>query len=397
MKKRESCCLAARNMIECSWMAIILTILPESARLYTGTLSGIRRRLGSDYELKTVDYFIDAPTLCHLIDFWNPAGCIVAAAQGIDASITRAFGKTPVVYLDRSPFMRGNFLDVMQDYEENGRIAARELIQADLDDYAFVGTMNPTNWSKARGVSFARSVRLQRKTCHVFSMETFAEDWHMRLERWLMSLPKPVGIFTANDITALAVHEILTRNHIAIPDEAELLGIDNIVSTCEMAVPNISSIASDFEQGGWECADLLIERLSNPKMRKAMRTYPSLGVIRRASTHCRGGFSQQVLVAVNTIRARACEGITVDDIAASMNCSRRIAEMRFRIGTGKTIKEALTTTRMDRASVLLRDRSLSIGEISTMCGYGTENAMRIAFRKHFGMTLSEWRRKIRYN
>lgn len=378
-------------MIECFQMSIVLTFLPESARLYTGTLSGIRRRLGSDYELKTVDRGVDAPTLRQLIDFWRPAGCIVAAAQGIDPSITHAFGKTPVVYLDRSPFICGNFLDVMQDYEENGRIAARELIQPGLDNYAFVDSMNQANWSKARGMSFAKSVQLQKKTCHVFDIETSGGNWHKRLECWLTSLPKPVGIFTANDITALAVHEVLTRNHIAIPDEASLLGIDNIVSTCESAVPNISSIASDFEQGGWLCADLLLERIAKPHMRKALRKYPTLGVVTRASTCKTHGFNRQILRAINVIRARACDGLTVGDVAADMGCSRRMAEIKFRQALRMTVKDIITDTRLARATVLLKDRSMPLASIAAACGYGTENAFRIAFKKKFGLTLSKGR------
>ena len=380
-------------MVKCAAMSVILTFLPEAARLYTGTLAGIRRRLGSEHELKTVDYRVDAPTLKKLVAFWRPSGCIMASWSGMDDSILRAFGKTPVVYLDRSPFTKGRFLDVVQDYGENGEIAARELIQTNVDNYAFVGTRTPCNWSDRRGESFSRSIQLQGKVCHVFGGSSSEGDWHGGVERWLLALPKPVGIFAANDLTACMVHEILTRNRIPIPEEASLLGIDNVVDTCESVVPNISSIACDFEQGGWECADLLLERLANPQIRKAMRKYPSLGVIHRASSRWRRGYSQQVLAAVNTIRARACDNIAVDDIATSMGCSRRIAEMRFRRETGGTIKDAITTVRLERAKVLLRDRSLSPGSISRMCGYGTENALRIAFKKKFGLSLRQWRKK----
>ncbi len=372
-------------------MSVILTFLPEAARLYTSTLAGIRRRLGSECELKIVDYRVDAPTLRKLIDFWKPTGCIMASWIGIGDSIVHAFGKTPVVYLDRSPLAKGRFLDVVQDYEENGQIAARELIQTDVENYAFVGSRTPCNWSDRRGEAFYSSIRLQGRACHVFGGAASESDWHGELERWLLALPKPVGVFAANDMTACIVHEILTHNHIAIPGEASLLGVDNVVDRCESVVPNISSIACDFEQGGWECADLLLERIANPRIKKAVRKYHSLGVIHRSSSRWRRGYSQQVLAAVNTIRARACGNITVDDIAASMNCSRRVAEIRFKRETGGTIKDSITTVRLERAKVLLRDRSLSASSISRMCGYGTENTLRIAFKKRFGITLRQGR------
>ena len=60
-------------------MSVILTFLPEAARLYANTIAGIKRRLGSEYELKIVDYRVDAPTLRKLIDFWKPIGCLMAS------------------------------------------------------------------------------------------------------------------------------------------------------------------------------------------------------------------------------------------------------------------------------------------------------------------------------
>ena len=372
-------------------MDTILTLLPASARLYENVLNGIRRRIGTDFELQTVDYEVNKATLKKLLRFWNPAGCIYVGAEGLGKISHAAFGRVPVVYMDRTPLSDDPRLDVVQDYEENGQIAARELIQPELSGYAYVGYKIKTHWSQARGRAFREAIRLNGKECRMFDESNANGDRLKHLERWLIDLKKPIGVFAANDLTADEVLTICKRNQIPIPDEVSLLGIDNVTEICEKASPKISSIASDFEQGGWLCADLLLERICKPNMRKGLRKYPSLGVVTRASTCKTHGFSKQILRAINDIRARACEGLSVDDVATSMGCSRRMAEMRFRQATRMTIKDAITDARLDRAKVLLKDKNMPLSKIVTGCGYGTENAFRIAFKKKFGITLRQGR------
>ena len=372
-------------------MDVVLALLPAPAHLYGSALNGIRRRLGPRIQLQTVDYPVTDRTLKELLSFWHPEGCIVFAAEGFTFS-PRVFGKTPVVYLDRTPRTKGNFLDVVQDYTENGRTAARELLQPEIADYAFVGYKNPTAWSQMRGDAFAKAIRLQGRSCHLFPTNA-GGDRTRQLETWLRNLPKPVGLFAANDRTAHEVHSLCTRNGIRIPDDVSILGIDNIASICESVTPKISSILSDFEQSGWLSADLLIDRLGKPRLRKTRRIYPTLGIVSRGSTRVKQhGIPPPILRALGTIRARACDGLTVADVAAEMSCSQRLAEIRFRQAMGKTIKQLITEVRLDRAKILLRNRGLTFLEIAKSCGYGTENAFRIAYKKRFGTTLSEGRK-----
>ncbi len=374
-------------------MEVILTLLPASARLYENVLNGIRRRIGANYDLQTIDHEVDDAALKKLLRFWNPLGCIFVGAEGLGKISHAAFGHTPVVYIDRTPLTDGLRLDVVQDYEENAQVAARELIQPELQNYAYVGYKTSTSWSQARGLAFCELIRLHGKACHVFDDNNKDGERLKRLERWVISLPKPIGVFAANDFTANEVLMVCKRSKISIPNELSLIGIDNITEICEKASPKISSIASDFEQGGWLCADLLLERIAKPHMRKALRKYQTLGVVTRASTHKTLGVSRQILRAINTIRSCACEGLTVTDVAADMGCSLRMAEIRFSHAMHMTIKDFITATRLDRAKVLTKDRNMPLSKIAAACGYGTENALRIAFKKKFGLTLRQWREK----
>lgn len=374
-------------------MDVFLVFFPAPARLYQSVIDGIKRRIGPLGDLQIVDYEIDESTLKRLLKFWKPCGCIYDAPMGMGKISHASFGGIPIVYLDRTPFPDGYRLDVLQDYAENGQIAARELLQLEMPTYAFVGYKERTYWSQARGKAFVDAIRLHRKPCHVFAESEPNGNRLTQLERWLINLPKPVGVFAANDMTAHEIITICNRNHIAIPRDIALLGIDNVTDICEKTLPTLSSIHSDFEQGGWQCADLLLERLAKPHLRRAVRTYPTLGVIVRESTGKTHGFNNQILRAVNIIRTRACEGLTVDDVASDMGCSRRMAEIKFMSATHMTIKNAITDAKLDRAKVLLKDRNIPLVKIVASCGYGTENALRIAFKKKFGISLRQGREK----
>ena len=375
-------------------MRIILTFMTTRASLYSAFLGGIRRRLDDQYELQTIDYEISDRDLRKVLNFWHPIGCIVVGAEGVRNLTPRAFGTTPVVYIDRTPMTRGNYLDVVQDYEEHGRIAARELLQSDIEDYAFVGNKHPANWSNLRGRAFAAAIRLHRKSCHVFNKTISESDRPLLLEKWLVALPKPCAVFAANDRTAAEVLTTCVKNGIAIPDDISLLGIDNVEDICEHSVPTLSSIHFDSEQGGWMCADLLIERLSNPSLRRATRTYATLGVIQRASTRKSYGYDGTIERIVNLIRSMACSGLSVEDVASEMGCSIRMAEIRFQHATGTTIKSYITDIRLERAKILLRDKENSIRGIASRCGYNSDTALRIAFKNKFKTSPSAWRAAV---
>ena len=370
----------------------ILVLLPEDARLYSESLAGIRRRFGNDYQERVIDYAINPSTLRRLIAFWKPLGCIVFAWNEARSLSAKNFTRIPTVYVDRSRPSGGQSLDVIQDYAEGGRLAAHTLIQGDRSGYAFVGDGTASKWSNERGMAFANAIRLHGHTCHVYAARRRPHGDTQSLERWLRKLPRPVSIFAANDRTAYDVLSIAELNGWHVPGDVAVLGIDNIASLCESSRPRLSSILTDFERDGWEAADLLCARLKSTKLNGVCRRYGTLGVIHRGSTRTRqdtSGFSIKVKRALHTIHNRAADGLTVEDIAAEMGCSRRLAEIRFRQATGTTIKAAITDVRLERGKTLMRNHALPLKAIAAACGYRTANALRTAYRKRFKVSLAD--------
>lgn len=373
-------------------MSTILIFLPVSTRLYPETVDGIRQRLQSGFRLQVVEYPRDSGKMENLLGFWKPSGCIVVAAEGLYCNAP-GLQRIPTVYLDRTPMSSGDYLDVAQDYAGGAVLAAQELLDGHVANYGFVENDVLSSWSRARGDAFGEAIRLHGRRFHRFTRSASAGNRPKLLHEWLERLPKPVGIFAANDRTAKEVLDVCACGGIRVPGDVSVLGIDNVAEVCENCEPKLSSIAVDCVQAGWMCADLLARRLVTPRLKQALLKYDAIGVVRRASTRRTCRFTKPIRQAMDAIRARACEGLTVDDVAAGLGRSRRTAETRFLRETGLTIQQTITDARLERAVVLLKNPTISLADLTTLCGYKTENALRIAFRKKFGKSLSAIRRK----
>ena len=97
--------------------------------------------------------------------------------------------------------------------------------------------------------------------------------------------------------------------------------------------------------------------------------------------------------ALEFIRQHACEGLNVPEVVSMMGCSRRLAELRYREVTGRTIKETIDATRLERVQTYLREGTESISQISTLCGFGDVSSLRKAFQKATGLSMREWKKR----
>ena len=374
-------------------MDTILVFLPFSRHVFKETLAGVARRCGDNVRIQTVDGPVRAADLAKLLAFWRPRGCIVEASEGLGVFTPERFGRTPVVYLDRTPIDdRRSLLEVRQDYAAAGEVAARELLSAEPISYAYAGYRIRTVWSDKRGDAFVATIRLHGKPCARLDAPPHGRMDPVRVRAWFTALPKPCAIFCANDIISESILGICETAGLSVPNDVAILGNDNDAAICENEKTPLSSLCPDFEQAGWLCADLLEERIRNPRLRKALRTYGIIGVIRRTSTSRPHTGNPRVLAALSLIRERAAKGpLSIDDVAAAMDCSRRVAEMLFRETTGRTIRDEIAETRFQRVCTLLRNPKRRIGPLAQFCGYGTETALRIAFKKRTGLSMRAYR------
>ena len=124
------------------------------------------------------------------------------------------------------------------------------------------------------------------------------------------------------------------------------------------------------------------------------KPFGALGLIRRASSApLRTRVNARVAEASAFIRAHACEGIGVDEVARHMGCSRRQAMTRYQEATGRSIFSEIRDVKFAHVLALLARRDVQIGAIANRCGWKSPMSLRTYFEKRMGMTLRAWREK----
>jgi len=377
-------------------MKNILFFVSSTRHACQNRLEGIYRFFnGSDYHVQVVERAFHKVNVHEMLNFWNPAGIIAECGSGANELNADAFGDLPVVYFDADRAQRGPGFYVGLDTASVGRLAAEHLLSLNLPHYAYAAFRMPIFWCRERRDAYVRRLAERKKGCSVLEVarELSPARRQKALADWVAALPRPCGIFAANDLTAEEVVNACEQRGLSVPDEVCVLGVDNDASVCENASVSISSIAVDFSAGGYLAAELLMRRLENPRMRPVTRTFPAAGVVRRKSTMLLPRDPERVTKALEFIRCHACEGIGVRDVVAEMGIPRRTAELHFRDATGRSILEEIDEWRFAKVFELLRNPRQQIDAIPDLCGFSTAVALRKAFRLRTGGSMSDWRKE----
>lgn len=340
-------------------------------------------RLGSRAKLKAV------------IDLWSPDGFIVNRSAGLNNLPPSAYGKVPVVFFSFPDAHDGHPVNrVYNDAVTPARLAARTLLRLDLASYGYVNWFKPVSWSEARQRAFSEAMSLHGKSVAVFTPRRSGPTSVVReLVPWLKRLPRPVGIFAADDFIALPVANACKLAGLAIPDDVALIGVGNDIDTCESTTPSLTSITHNHVESGRLAAQLLDRAMSGRLHKPTDITYPCGEVVHRGSTRRFARSDRMVLEILERIRREACAGLTAANIVRSAPCSRRVVETRFRKATGKSILEEIRSVRLQRATELLSNRNLAdLSFVAHQTGYATLPAFSAFFKAETGMSPLAWRK-----
>lgn len=332
-----------------------------------------------DWDVQVVESGSTASKAAELVRFWEPNGVIVECGSEQNHFDPAIFRQTPVVFLDRNPKTLQTAVScVTHDSIATAKVAARELLSLKLATYAYVPWPEPRFWSEQREKGFADALRLNNHGFMRFSGKAKTSNvraLQAELGNWLKELPKPVGIFTANDFMSAQVAAAASRIGLSIPDDLAVVGVDNDELLCENTKPTLSSVMPDFHSAGEKAAALLARLMANPKIRPATETFGPLRLVRRTSSNRTKRIDREVLAALDLIRREACNGLKARDVFAGFSCSRRMAEIRFRAATGKSPLEAIREIRRVRAEELLSDPTRDRNAVANLCGYSSANAL----------------------
>ena len=287
---------------------------------------------------------------------------------------------------------------VTTDNRAIGELGAEHLLNCGLRRFAYCGFPRTriNGWSTERAAAFRRRIGEAGFSCSTFTgRKRTARQWgklQSELSEWLVSLPKPIGLMTCNDIRARHVLEACRNLQIRVPDDMAMVSVDNDEVMCELISPSLTSIEQGSLQIGYQAA-LILERLMAGKKvpRKRVLIGPENIVIRQ-STDTLAVEDETVARAVAFIRARACEGIQVSDVLKLVDVSRSTLDNRFRATLGRTIHAEMQRVKIERAKRLLTTTGIPVKDVAARCGFDYLQYFTTVFRHHTGQTPAEYRR-----
>lgn len=287
-----------------------------------------------------------------------------------------------------------------------GSVAARHLMGQGLRHFGYFG-LGEIGFSLGRRSGFTVELRRHGFAVHPFRHKMvypvtrkFAPTyvpWEDAVVGWLLSLPKPCGIFCCDDMRAEWLSVICQNIELRVPDDIAIVGVDDNPVYCDSAAPPLSSVKLPVRQAGYEAARLLDRLLGMGHPKAPPRILlPPTGVEARGSSDVLAVGNPQLVKALRYIRAHAHSGkLRVSEVVAQTSYCRRMLETKFRDQFGRTIFQEIRRLQVEHSKHLLRETADTMEAIAEATGWGSASHFGVEFKKITGISPGEYRKQMR--
>ncbi|WP_345070240.1 substrate-binding domain-containing protein, partial [Phytohabitans flavus] len=174
-----------------------------------------------------------------------------------------------VVLLDRrSP--EADLCSVSVDDRLGGELAVRHLVESGHRRIAYVGGPHRLEQVRDRydgALQALTGAGLGEENLRRYDTPALTVAAGRDAAARILGQPKnsrATAVFCANDLLALGVLQVLTRQQIRVPDDIALVGYDDIEFAAAAAVP-LSSVRQPRQRLGQTAAELLLDEANNPQ------------------------------------------------------------------------------------------------------------------------------------
>lgn len=137
-------------------------------------------------------------------------------------------------------------------------------------------------------------------------------------------------------------------------------------------------------------SSLIVDRLADIFFVQTLRAY--IGSHDQRQTGWLGAVAdRQIGQALRALHEKTEQAWTLESLAATAGMSRSVFALRFKTLVGESPMEYLTRCRIHKASRLLRESDLSIGQVAQRSGYDSEAAFNKAFKRRLGLPPGRFR------
>ena len=287
--------------------------------------------------------------------------------------------------------------NITADYHTMGQMAAEQFMASGFREFAFFGN-NGMCWSDGRRDGFRDTLEAAGlgDHLHIYDRQRVSNLWFYqqnRLQEWLQSLPRPVGIMACDDNQASILLEACRTLGIRVPFDAAIIGVDNDEILCTMSEPSLSSIDVDLERGGYETAALAAQMVKYGLFEGPDIVLQPLSIITRTSSSVIATKDPAIHQALQFINDHVDHKILVTDVLEHVPMSRRLLEQRFLKATGTTIYQYICNVRINRFAQLLLSSKDSIADIAARMDEADPKSIARRFQAIKGCTPSAYRKQ----
>ena len=377
----------------------VALIIETSVAYGRRILAGIARYLRSHHRWSV---FIEQHELGTPPPAWLTAGSWDGIlSRPTDHAMARLFRRMAVPVVDLNDLHEDLGLPwVGSDHGAIGRMGAAHLQEKGFRHFAFCGFTGEL-WSRQRCLGFFSGAcpRAMRTSAYETSWRgPNTPRWDQdieQIEKWILSLPKPVAIMACNDVRGLHVLDACSRAGVLVPEEVAVLGVDDEDTMCELCSPPLSSVAPNPEGIGYAAAELL-QTLMCGQIPQQDRIFVSpITVSCRQSTDTMAVADWAVASAARYMREQAFQGCRVADILQKVHMSRAALEKRFRKHLNRSPKQEIRRIRLERIKQLLVETDFTLERIAELSGFEHPEYMSVLFKRETGQTPGQYRNQFK--
>jgi LacI family transcriptional regulator len=349
-------------------------------------------RLHGRWELVTENDAFGELQPVRLDEKWRGQGLITFRMTEKEAAAWKRHG-IAVVNISSEGGSHG-FPRVIPDNDEVGRRAAEHLASLGLRDFAYVGRAasqynvaswipGPRRYARERCKGFSAALAKRGLTARDFFLPPHPlwknTTWKIiqrEMSAFLDKLPKPCGVFVADDPLAVAVRHAGAACGRRVPDDLPILGFGNDHVYCHGTTPALSSIDYPGREIGFRAARLLDAQFAGTPPTETEEHVPVGLVVARESTDFLAFDDPEVARLVRWIRLNAlADPVQVSDVKAQSNLSMTVLKARFQAALGHGPKREIMETRLRHLQYLLQTTDLPLEKIATSMRFPSVESM----------------------
>ena len=334
-------------------------------------------------------------------------GFLWCVADERTARSLKETGRPVVSLFDEKASKAMSFAHVGSDHDACGELAAHTFIAQQFRNFAFFGWKG-LSFSRYRQSPYCKALKAAGCKCDVYlskalSMNRYVDRlvWRERLSlpydehavgRWLKRLPKPVGVFCANDLRAWQLAEVCRACDIGVPKEVAILGVDNDEVPCLFSNVTLSSVDTGMLETGRRAAELLDDMVSGRCKDWGRRILlKPAGVVSRQSTAVYPVDPPWLADVLVYIRSDVGKSLTAEDIVSRAGKSYGTIENAFKRVLGTTVQREIMSARLASAEHLLKTTALPIATVAARSGFKSAQYFNHCFSARHRLSPGEWR------